>query len=173
MPSLAKMTVVYLLIAPSLRNSRPAIAALESPSAIRARTAEQLGHHRRIERRATPRHPFECVDELLGVHDPVLELIADPAVAVGQQLSGVQLFHVLRKDQHRQAGNVPASGESGLQSLVGEGGGKAHVEDRHIRPQPDDRLERVRPRPDGGNDHVPVDLEQADEAVAEEEEVFG
>ena len=37
-PSLVKMLVVYLLIAPSLRNRRPAIAVLERPSAIKART---------------------------------------------------------------------------------------------------------------------------------------
>ena len=38
MPSLMKMEVVYLLIAPSLRNRRSEIAVLERPSAIRAST---------------------------------------------------------------------------------------------------------------------------------------
>ncbi len=154
MSSLVKMEVVYLLIAPSLRNRRPAMAVLERPSAIRARhgpfpfgegcdrvrpgrPAKQFGHHGRVECRAAPGHPLEGVEKLLRVHHPVLELIANPALAVGEELPGVQLLHVLREDQHGQAGHLPAGGESGLQSLVGEGGRKAHVEDRHVGSQAD------------------------------------
>lgn len=41
------------------------------------------------------------VDKLLGVDDPVLEQLADPAGAVGQELPGVHLGDVLGQHEHR------------------------------------------------------------------------
>ena len=77
------------------------------------------------------------------------------------------------KDQHRQAGNLPARRQSGLQALVSEGRGEAYVQDRHVRSQANQSVKGRWSGLHGGDDRVAVGFEQADQAVAEEKEVFG
>ena len=48
------------------------------------------------------------VDEVVDVHDPVLQQVADAAAAVGEQLGRVGLLDVLRDDQHAGLGRALA-----------------------------------------------------------------
>src|SRR6185312_6468897 len=68
-------------------------------------------------------HPLQRVEELRQVGDPVLEQVADPLRAVGQQLGGVPLLHVLGQDDH----DVGPVGVDLAQELLGVSGGRLHL----------------------------------------------
>ena len=61
---------------------------------------EQLRDHLGIQGAAAGGHPVQRVEELRQVGDPVLEQVADALRAVGEQLGGVPLLHVLGQDEH-------------------------------------------------------------------------
>ena len=103
-----KIALVCLPTAFSETNSRAAIAALERPSAIsvstsrsrsvsRSRAAgpvaqpgDQAGDHLGVEHGAAGGDPAYGGHELVDVGDPVLEQVADRALAAGQQVAGVE-----------------------------------------------------------------------------------
>ena len=81
------------------------MAVLPSPSAIRASTSRSRGLSRssrvsgrvrvkqlrddlRVDGRAAVRHPVQRVEELLDPADPLLEQVAEPGDAAGEQLGG-------------------------------------------------------------------------------------
>jgi hypothetical protein len=67
------------------------------------------------------------------VRNPVLEQVADPVGAAGEQLGRVPRLDVLREDQHGHLGMVAAQVDGRSQPLVGVGGWHADVDDRDIR----------------------------------------
>ena len=165
------------------------IEALDRPSAISASTSfsrvgepvQRLvalpGHHRGdhlgVEHGAAVEHLAHAVDELPHVGDPVLEQVADRALAAGQQLAGVELLDVLREHQHREARPARAHRDRGAQPLVGERRRHPHVEDGAVHVgvgQRDVELDRVVDRVD---DLEARALEQLDQAGAEEGVVLG
>ena len=112
--------------APVVSTSSRAIAAFERPSAISESTSvsrgvrrssgpstpparEQLRDDLRIERGAAGRDAPHGVDEVVDVHDPVLQQVADATAAVGEQLRRVGLLDVLRDDQHPVPGRARAA----------------------------------------------------------------
>lgn len=180
-----------MAIARSVTTSCAAIAAFERPCAISSSTSrsravsrpsgstvglpprQQLLDHLRVHRRTARRDPTYGVHELLRVEHPVLQQIPDRAAAVGEQLTRVQLLHVLGEHQHRQPGSVPAGLERALQALVGVGRRQAYVDDGDVRLQFGQRAGQLGARLDGGGDLEVVGLQQPDESVAQQEQVFG
>src|ERR1039457_6356334 len=99
------MLLMCLATAPSLTTSAAAMAALERPSAISASTsrsrpvrpasgcrlrAGSWGTTSRSSALPPPGPPGEGVGGLGQIRHPVLEQVADPTGAVGQQLGGVR-----------------------------------------------------------------------------------
>ena len=183
------MLLVCLATAFSVTTSSAAIAALERPSAIRASTSRSRGgeplhgllarhhggHHLGVEHGAPAGHPAQGVDELADVADPVLEQVADPALAVGQELAGVDPLDVLRQDEHREARPAPAYVDRGPQALVGAGRRQPDVEQRPTSAV-DGSASALGQRLgvlDGRDDLEVVRLEQPDQAVPEEGLVLG
>ncbi|GAA3049830.1 hypothetical protein GCM10020000_33060 [Streptomyces olivoverticillatus] len=117
--------------------------------------------------------PAHRVDELGGVGDPVLEQIADGAVAGGQQFVGVELLDVLGEHEDGQAGPLAAGLQRRLEALVGEGRRQAHVDDRHVRLLVQQRAQQGRAVVHRGDDLAAVLLEGAYQPVPQQEEVFG
>jgi hypothetical protein len=64
--------------------------------------SEQLPDDLRVHHGAAPGDPFDRVQELVQRGHPVLEQVADRAVAVGEQLGGVGALDVLGQDQDRR-----------------------------------------------------------------------
>src|SRR5262249_56250038 len=81
--------------------------------------------------------------DLVGVHDPVLQRVPDPAAAVGEQLVRVGVLDVLGDDQDRGLRNAPPRLESGAKPLVAEGWRQADVDDRYLGPLLRDRLDQA------------------------------
>ena len=95
---------------------------------------EELGDHLRVERGAAGGDAAHGADEVVDVHDPVLEQVAEPTAAVGEELGRVRVLDVLRDDEDRSLGCSAAQLESGAQALVAEAGRQADVDDRDVRP---------------------------------------
>src|SRR5262249_3402732 len=64
------------------------------------------------------------VDELVDVHDPVIEQVADAAAPVCEQLGGVAVLDVLRYDEHGSLGSTFAELECGAQAGPPVGGAR-------------------------------------------------
>ena len=118
-----------------------------------AAPGQQRGHHLGVEHGAAVRHPPHGVDERGDVGDPVLEQIADGALAALEQLAGVELLDVLRQHQDREARPHPARLDRRPQPLVGEGRRHPDVDDGDLgglvaqRARRSDGRCRRRPRP--------------------------
>ena len=136
--SLARMLRTCFSTVPSVTQSRPAMPALERPSAISASTSRSraLSTARGSLRRCAPTSsctsagsttdgppgdPVERADELVDVHDPALEQVADP-LAAGQQRHRVLDLDVRREDQDGDVGKLVADRPGRVQPLGGVGG---------------------------------------------------
>ena len=107
------------------------------------------------------------------VCDPVLEQVADPGRAAGQQLGGVAGLDVLGEDQDPHAGMAPAQGEGGPQPFVGEGRRHADVDHGHVGGIFGHRLLEADGIADGaGHGETPVG-QKLDQSVAQDGGVLG
>ena len=132
--------------APALTTSFSAIARFERPSAIRPSTSRSRGVSPSS---AVPRaDALHGLDELAHVGDAVLEEVAE-------------------------AGLGGAGLECGAQTLVGEGGGHAHVDDREVGVVLLDDLEQLDAVARGGDDVEAFIGEEPLNAGAQEDGVLG
>lgn len=99
------------------------------PGALRA---HQLADHLRVQRRSARGHALQRRHELRYVPHPVLQQVADPGGAAGQQSGGVGRLDVLREHQDPGAGMVRAQGYRRPQSFVGVRRGHPDVHDRRV-----------------------------------------
>ena len=138
--------------APSVTTSSRAIAAFVRPWAIsssvsRSRAvsasigvalqravalAHQRADHLAVQRRAAGGDPADRVDERPDLGDPLLEQVADAALAGGQQLARVGRLDVLGEHQHRQLRMAPPRLQRRPDPLVGERRRQPHVADRQV-----------------------------------------
>ena len=95
--------------------------------------AHQLAHDERVEHGAARGHGRERAEEVVEVADPVLEQVADAAVAGREQVVGVGDLDVLR--EHHQPGLRPGTSyvDRGTQPLVGVAGRHPDVDDADVR----------------------------------------
>ena len=133
----------------------------------------QLGDHLGVERRPAGRHARERVHELAHVRDAVLEQVADAAAAVREQLARVLALDVLAEHEDRGPRHAPSRLDRGPQALVALGRRHADVDDGHVRPVLDDRVDEGRPVADLRHHRCPGVLEQADQALAQQHGVLG
>ena len=126
--------------------------------------ADQLVDHLGVQRGAARGDPFQRVGEVAGVHHPLLEQVADPGRAAGQQSAGVLGLHVLGEDQHRQARLPLAQLDRGAQALVGVGRRHPDVGDHDVRTVLGDGGEQLLGVRDGGEHLVPLVLQQLDQS---------
>lgn len=134
---------------------------------------QELRHHIGVHRAAARGHAAHAVDELAAVEDAVLEQIADPARTVRQQLTGVELFHVLREHEHREPRDPAARLDGGAQAFVGEGGREPYVDERDVRPVFDQGVQECGAGVHGGGDLESMGGQEAHEPFPQEEKVFG
>ena len=80
---------------------------------------------------------------------------------------------MLGEHQDRQAGHLLARGQRGLQPLVGEGGRQPYVHDGDVGAQLQQALEQLGAALHGRDDLEAVRLQQVDQPVPEQVEVFG
>src|SRR5205814_7941267 len=122
--------------------------------------------------RAAAGHGPEGLDELVVAEHAVLEQAAHPARLVGEQLAGVEPLDVLGQDEHRQPAHLAPGGQRRLEPLVGEPRRQPHVHDRDVGPVGEQGPEQVRAGADGLGYLEAVRLQQPDQAVPQQEEVF-
>ncbi len=134
--------------APSLTTSRSAMALLLRPSAINDRTSrsrgvscgervratarKQLLHHLGVEHGTAGGHPLQRIGQVVQGRDPVLEQVADAALAVGEQILRVCLLDVLRQHQHCRPGSPPARLECSQETFGRIRRWHPHVDDRDV-----------------------------------------
>ena len=166
------------------------MAALERPSAISASTSRSRAVSRSS---GSSWRPGQIVATTSGsstvppaatrrtastnsrdVGDPVLEQVADRALAAGQQLAGVELLDVLRQHQHREARAAAARAAIAARSPSSVNvGGMPYVDDGDVGVGVAQRPVERRGVVDRRHDVEVVRLEQPDQAVPEEGVVFG
>src|SRR5579875_2481136 len=134
---------------------------------------EELCDDFRVECGSAGCDPAHGLDELVDVHDPVLEQVADAAASVGEELVGVCVLDVLGDDEDRRGGSAPAYLQRGAQALVAEARRQAHVDDRDVRLLFEDAIHERVSVADRRDDVEAVVAQQPRQAVAEQREVFG
>ncbi len=117
-------------ISPSTSSSR-GVSSESGPSS--PRRGDELGDDLGVERRASLRDARDRLDELVHVHDPILQQVADAAAAVAEQLRGVGRLDVLGDDQDRRLRGRAAQLERRAQALVAVVRRQPDVDDRHVR----------------------------------------
>ena len=184
------MLAMCFSTAPTVSTSDSAMPAFDRPSAISASTSrsrgvssssgpssrrlrEQLGDDLGVERGAAAGDPLDRLQEVGDVHDPVLEQVADPAAAVGEQLLGVGRLDVLGDDQHRRPGRLPAHLERGAQALVAEPGGRRMSTTARSGPLRDHLAHQRVGVVDGGHHRRSRCRAAAAQSVAQQREVLG
>src|SRR5581483_526007 len=119
------------------------------------------------------RDPADGGRELADVADAVLQEVAHPLGAVGEQVEGVLRLDVLREHEHGGAGMALADLAGRAQALVRVGGRHPDVHHRHVRAVRADLQEQLL----GGArlpDHLePGVREQARDPLAQEDGVLG
>src|SRR5207302_8568248 len=111
-------------------------------------------------------------DEVVHVHDPVLEQVAEAAATVGEELGRVRMLDILRHDEHRGVGRARAQRQRSADAVVAERGRKPHVDDGDVRLLEQDGGDERVAICDRGDDVETVVAKQAREAVAQEREVL-
>ena len=132
----------------------------------------ELGDDLGVQRRPAARHARERVHELAHVRDPVLEQVADAARPVREQLARVLALDVLAEHEDRRAGHQPPRLDRGAQALVALGRRHPHVDDRHVGPVLHDRGDQRRPVADAREHRRARVLEQAHEALPQQDGVL-
>ncbi len=130
--------------------SRSAIAAFERPSAISAKdlafprrqlvqrrvaawAPEQPRHHLGIDDRAARGDPAHRVGEVVELHHPLLEQVADAGRIVPDQVDRVASLDVLREDEDRDGRMVRPDPAGRLEALGRVGRRHPDVDDREVR----------------------------------------
>ena len=184
------MLAMCFSTAPTVRTSAVAIPAFERPSAMSPSTSssrwvsslqralgapagEELRDDFRVECGAPFRHAANGVDEVLDVEDAILQQVADPAAAGGEQLGRVGVLDVLRDDEDRHLRHGSPQLERGAQALVAEARRQADVDDRDVGLLAARRMDQCVAVGDGVDDREAVVAQQPGEPVAEQREVFG
>ena len=131
-------------VRPALGHQREHLALARGELAERVAAAgEQLRDDFGIERAAARGHPVQRVEELGDVRDPVLEQVADPLRAPGDQLGGVPLLDPLGQDEHAGVRPAVPDHQGRAQALVGEGGRHPDVDDDRVRALRVDRAQEL------------------------------
>ncbi len=99
---------------------------------VLAGAGEQLGHDLGVDGGTAARDPAERVHELLDPADPLLEQVAEPVDATGQQVGGEGLLHVGGQHQNGEPGAPPPRLDGRPDPFVGVGGRHAHVQDGDV-----------------------------------------
>jgi hypothetical protein len=97
-----------------------------------AAAGQQLTDDLGVEDTAAIGHPLQRPDELIDVRHPVLEQVADPVRAVGDELGGVPFLHPLGEHEHADAGPLVADQQRRPQPLIGERGRHPDVDHAHV-----------------------------------------
>src|SRR4051794_8445614 len=140
---------------------------------VRGAGREEFGDDGRVHRRTARGDAFEGIDELVSVEHTLLEQVSDAAGAVGKEFAGVELLDVLRENQYRKARDFVARGKGCAQAFVRLSWWHPDVDDGDVGPQLQQGFERLRSGARGRDDLVAVRLDQSDDPVAEQVEVFG
>jgi hypothetical protein len=140
---------------------------------VAALAADELAHHGGVERRAAVGDAAYRGAELLEVRDAVLQQVADTFRARLEQGHRVSGLDVLRQQQHADAGITLANLACGLKPFVGVCGRHPDVHDRHVRPVHRDVPEQVVGRSGLSDDLEAGLLEQADDALPQQDRVVG
>lgn len=135
--------------------------------------ADQLTYDFRVEDRASARDLLQCVDELSHVTDPFLEEVTDPLAAGGQQVTGVACLHALGEHHQAQSRVLVAQLKGRGQSLVGERGWHADVDDCDVRLVLADRRPQRGGVGDRGDHSMAAHGEQLNQAFTEHGGVVG
>ena len=155
----------HLVLARGERGERPVVAV--------AARLHELGDDLAVERGPAGRDPAQRVEEGGDVADALLEQIADPALAGGQQLARVDRLDVLGEDQDADVGVALARLDRRAHALVGERGREAHVDDREVGLVAADDAQQARAVV-GLRDDVDVVLaQQGDDPGAQQRLVLG
>ena len=174
----------------SVTTSSAAIAALERPSAIspstsrsrgvssssgssRALAAEHLRDDLGVERRAAAADAAHRVGERVDVGDPVLEQVAEPLGALGEQLARVGDLDVLGEHEDADLGQLGADLARRPQALVGVGRRHPHVDDGDVGLVGADLAQQLLGVAGLADDLEPGLLEQAHHALAQQGRVVG
>ena len=116
------MSASAIAVRPALRHQRQHLALPRGQPGDRVAAAHhQLADHLGVEHGAAGRDPLQRGEEVVDVGDPVLEQVADPAPAAGEQVVGVGHLDVLRQHQHPRLRPLPAYLDRSPQPLVGVG----------------------------------------------------
>ena len=86
----------------------------------------------RVQGRAAAGHGLQRTDQLVDLADPLLQQVAEPGDAVGEQVERVVLLDVLREDEHAGLGELGADPLGGVDSLGGEGRGHPDVGEHRV-----------------------------------------
>lgn len=165
-------------------NSDSAIPRFDFPSAIAANTSNCLGVRRSsgrsrraaehprddlgVEGGAAGGDPTDRVDERLDVSHPLLEQIADPLGAAGDQLLGEVVLVELRQHQDPGLGPLAPQLDRRAQAVVDVARRHPDVDDRDFRPVAQCPAEEVLGVPGLRHDLEAGLGEQPDDALAEE-----
>jgi len=117
---------------PSAIKASTSLAGGELVERVVATAPEQAGDDLGVERRAALGYPSHGVDEVLDVADAVLEEVAHPLRALGDEIERGALRDVLGEHDHGDVGKARANLKCGPQAVVGVGRGHAHVGDDDV-----------------------------------------
>src|ERR1700761_1962391 len=178
--------------APGVTTRASAIALLVRPSAISESTSRSRGERASIGfSGAARRSPTSSattsrssavpavgdaadgVEESGDVADPLLQQVADAALAARQQLRRVDRLDVLGEDQDAEAGMAAARLDRGADPLVGEARRQPHVDDRQGGLVGAGDPQQPLPVLGLGDDLDLVFAQQRDQPLAEEHRVLG
>src|SRR5215213_10827873 len=138
-----------------------------------AAAAEELGDDLGVDGRAALADPADGGQELADIGDPVLEQVADPPGAAGEQVAGVALLDVLGEDQDGRPGGPLADLQGGPQALVGVGGGHADVDHGQVGTVGVNGRDQAGAVADLGHDLDPAVGQQPGQALAQQDGVLG
>ena len=157
--------------ATSPRTSRSRGVSSASASSSRRRR-EQLLHDLRIERRAPVRHALGRFEELADVEHAVLQQVAEARRPELTSSTAKRRLDVLREDEHGGARMRRANLDGCAHAFVLVGRRHADVDDREVGIVLGDDGEQRLGVADAGDDVVTGVLEQAGEALAQEDGVL-
>ncbi len=121
----------------------------------------------------SPSDPAERIDELEHIRHPVLEQVPHPAGLIGEQLDGIPLLDVLREHEHPYLRPAVTDHHCGTQALVEVCRRHPDVDDAHVGDLLRDRPQQCFTVADRSGHPQPLLLKQANQALAQQDRVFG